>query len=95
MQYSKEKRHLQWQERRCFKYNQEVDTIKEKKKIEIYHVTTPMKVKMIAPWKKSYGKARQHIKKVETSLYQQSPSNQSYGFSSSNVLMWELDHKES
>ena len=35
MQYSKEERHLQWQERRCFKYNQEVDTIKEKKNSKI------------------------------------------------------------
>ena len=33
--------------------------------------------------------------KAETSLCQQSPSSQNYGFSSSHVQMWELDHKES
>ena len=32
--------------------------------------------------------------KAETSLCQQSPYNQSYGFSNSFVWMWELDHKE-
>ena len=30
----------------------------------------------------------------ETLLCQQSPCSQSYGFSSSHVRMWELDHKE-
>ena len=48
---------------------------------------------MLAPWKKSYDKHRQHIKK-QTLLYWQM-SSQSYGFSSSHVWMWELDHKES
>ena len=33
--------------------------------------------------------------KGETLSCLQSPSNQSYGFSSSHVWMWELDHKES
>ena len=32
--------------------------------------------------------------KAETLLCQQSPSIQSYGFSSSHVWMWELDYKE-
>ena len=31
--------------------------------------------------------------KGETSLCRQGPSSQSYGFSSSHVWMWELDHK--
>ena len=31
----------------------------------------------------------------ETLLCHKGPSNQSYGFSSSHVWMWELDHKES
>ena len=35
------------------------------------------------------------ILKTETLLCQQSPSSQSYGFSSSHIWMWELDHKES
>ena len=48
---------------------------------------------MLAPWKKSYDHPRQHIKKQ--SFADKGPSNQSYGFSSSHVWMWELDHKES
>ena len=42
----------------------------------------------------SYNKPRQSIKK-QTSLCRQSPSSQSYGFSSGHVQMWELDYKES
>ena len=45
---------------------------------------------------KSYDKPRQHIKKqTQRSFADKSPSNQSYGFSSSHVWMWQLDHKES
>ena len=36
-----------------------------------------------------------NILKAETLLCQQSPSSQSYGFSSSDVWIRELDHKES
>ena len=43
---------------------------------------------MLAPWKKSYDRPRQHIKS------NRGPSSQSYGFSSSHVWMWELDYKE-
>ena len=48
---------------------------------------------MLAPWKKSNDKPRQNIKKQRhyfayTGLY-----NQSYGFSSSHIWMWELDDK--
>ena len=50
---------------------------------------------MLAPWKKSYEKPRQHINKQRHSFASKGPSSQSYGFSSSHVLMWELDHKES
>ena len=35
------------------------------------------------------------ILKSRDITYQQGPSSQSYGFSSSHVWMWELDHKES
>ena len=42
-----------------------------------------------------HGQPRQHIKKQRHYLADKGPSNQSYGFSSSHVLMWELDHKES
>ena len=48
-----------------------------------------------APWKKSYNQPRQHIKKQRHYFANKGPSSQSYGFSSSHVRMWELDHKES
>ena len=50
---------------------------------------------MLAPWKKSYDKSRQHIKKQRHYFADKGPSSQSYGFSSSRVWMWELDYKES
>ena len=50
---------------------------------------------MIVPWKKSYGQPRQHIKKQRYYFADKDPSSQSYGFSISHVIMWELDHKES
>ena len=50
--------------------------------------------KTLAPWKKSYDKPRQCIKKQRRHFANKSPSSQSYGFSSSHVQMWELDHKE-
>ena len=50
---------------------------------------------MLAPWKKGYDKARQHIKKQTYYFANKCPSSQSYGFSSSHVWMWELDHKKS
>ena len=49
---------------------------------------------MLAPWKKSYDQPRQHIKKQRHHFANKGPSSQSYGFSSSHVWMWELDHKE-
>ena len=49
---------------------------------------------MLPPWKKSYNKPRQCIKKQRYLFANKSPSSQSYGFSSSHVWMWELDHKE-
>ena len=54
-----------------------------------------MKLKMLAPWKKSYDQARQHIKKQRHYLANKGLSSQSYGFSSSHIWMWELDYKES
>ena len=50
---------------------------------------------MLAPWKKSCDKPRQHIKKQIHYFAKQGLSGQSYGFSSSHVWMWELDHEES
>ena len=49
---------------------------------------------MIASWKKSYDKPRQHIKKQRHHFANKGPSSQGYGFSSGHVWMWELDHKE-
>ena len=47
-----------------------------------------------APWKKSYDKARQHIKMQRHYFADRGLSSQSYCFSSSHVWMWEMDHKE-
>ena len=52
-------------------------------------------MKLKAPWKKSYDQPRKHIKKQRHYFANQGPSSQSYGFSSSHVWMWALDHKES
>ena len=49
---------------------------------------------MLAPWKKSYDQPRQCIKKQRHHFANKGPSSQSYGFSSSHVWMWDLDHKE-
>ena len=50
---------------------------------------------MLAPWKKKYDQPIQHIKKQRHYFVNKSRSNQSFGFSSSHVWMWELDYKES
>ena len=50
---------------------------------------------MLAAWKKSYDKPRQHIKKQRHYFTNKDPYSQSYGFSGSHVWMWELDYKES
>ena len=49
---------------------------------------------MFAPWKKSYGQPKQHIKKQRHYFADKDPYGQNYGFSSSHVWMWELDHKK-
>ena len=48
-------------------------------------VTAGMKLKESAPWKKNYGKPRQHIKKLRHYFADKDPYNQSYGFSGSHV----------
>ena len=50
-------------------------------------VTAAMKLRTLAPWKKSYDQPRQHIKQQRHYFANQSPSSQSYGFSSSLVWM--------
>ena len=54
-----------------------------------------MKLKMLAPWKKSYDQSRQHIKKQRYYFVHKDLSSQGYGFSSGHVWKWELDYKES
>ena len=50
-------------------------------------VTTAMKLNTLAPWKKSYDKPRQHIKKQRHYFVNKGPSSQGYGFSSGHVWM--------
>ena len=50
--------------------------------------------KMLATWKKNYDKPRQDIKKQRHHFAHKSVYSQNYGFSSSHVQIWELDHKE-
>ena len=45
-------------------------------------------IKTLAPWKKSYGKPRQCIKKQRHHFADKDMYSQSYGFSSSHVWMW-------
>ena len=54
-----------------------------------------MKLEDLLLERKNYDKPRQHIKKQRHYFANIGPSSQSYGFSSSHVLMWELDYKES
>ena len=49
-------------------------------------------IKTLTPWKESYDKPRQHIKRQRHYFVNKGPSSQNYGFSS--VWMWELDYKE-
>ena len=42
-------------------------------------------IKMLAPWKKSYDQARQHIRKQKHYFADKGPSSQSYGFFSSHL----------
>ena len=54
----------------------------------------PWNQKMIAFWQESDDKPRQCIKKQRHYFANKGLYGQSYGFSSSHVQMWELDHKE-
>ena len=51
-------------------------------------------IKKDAPWKESYDKPRQHVKKQKHHFADKGLYSQSCGFSSSHVWMWELDLKE-
>ena len=54
----------------------------------------PWNLKMLAHWKKSYDKSRQCIKKQRHYSANKGLHSQSYGFFSSHVWMWELDHEK-
>ena len=59
-------------------------------------VTPAMKLKdAYSLEEKVWDQPRQHIKKQRRYFANKGPSSQSYGFSSSHVWMWELNHKES
>ena len=49
---------------------------------------------MFTPWKKSYDKPKQRTKKQRRYFADKGLFSPNYGFSSSDVQMWELDHKE-
>ena len=49
---------------------------------------------MLAPWKKSYDKPKQHIKKQRHHFAEKGPYSQSYGFSGRHVWICELGHKK-
>ena len=55
----------------------------------------PWNSKILAPWKKSYDKLRQHSKKQRYYFANKGPSSQGYGFSISHVWMQEFNYKES
>ena len=57
-------------------------------------VTAAMKLKDVCSLEKKLWQTRQHIKKQRHHFSDQSLCSQSYGFSSSHVQMWELNHKE-
>ena len=58
-------------------------------------VTAAMKLKDTYSLKGKLWPPRQHIKKQRYYYANKSSSSQNYGFSSSHVCIWELDHKES
>ena len=49
---------------------------------------------MLAPWKRSYDKPKQCIRKHRHYFANKGLYRQSYGFSNSCGWMWELDHRE-
>ena len=61
--------------------------------ISLWMVTAAMKLKDTYSWKTSWQTYTAY-KKQRHYFANKSPSSQSYGFSSSRVWMWELDHKD-
>ena len=53
-----------------------------------------MKLKDACSLEENYDTPRQCIKKGTNHFADKAPHSQSYGFSSSHVRIWELDHKK-
>ena len=51
----------------------------------------PWNWKMLVPWKNSYDKLKQHLKKKQRHYFANKGLIQSYGFSSSHKWMWESE----
>ena len=58
-------------------------------------VTAAMKLKDACSLEKAMNNLDSMLKSRDITLPTKNPYSQSYGFSSSHVWMWELDHKES
>ena len=74
---------------------------KETERDELYETGPPDCVRLAClkffrwvSWKKSHDTPRQPVKKQRHHFANKGPYSQSYGFTSSHVRMWELDHKE-
>ena len=50
--------------------------------------------KVLALWKESQDKPRQHVKKKRYHFADKGPYSQNYGFSNSHAQMWESDQRE-
>ena len=59
----------------------------------LFQISIPF-IWLLAFWKESYDKPRQHIKKQRHHFAGKGPNSQSYVFSSSHIQMWELAHKK-
>ena len=60
----------------------------------LHMVTAAMKLRCLLPGRKAMTNPGSILKSKDIILWTMVPYNQSYGFSSSHVWMWELDHKE-
>ena len=48
---------------------------------------------MLAPWRKSYDRPRQYIKKQRHFFANKGPSSESYGFYSENLTIKKAEHQ--
>ena len=59
----------------------------------LWTMTSALKLKDVCFLEKSYDQPSQHTKKQRHHFADNGPYSPSYGFSSSHVWMWEVDHK--